>query len=350
MLDKLKDIQVHQNLWNLYTMQEEYNPPFKDVHNRCARVFSNNHDVFVPHVSKFLTENGFSPFYPEGRKFAICLTHDIDNLFIKKRGLLNRAIKALFAGNITALKNNLETLFDKKNNLYYKLEDILFVENKYNAKSSFFFLSLSKEERDFNYSLEEIKGLIHAVLNAGCEVGLHSGHMGFMDIKKMNLEKAHLESCLQHPIAGNRNHFLNFEMPRSFELLLKSGFKYDTTVGYHDSVGFRNGMCHPYKPYNLNSGSFMDIMEIPLTIMDCTLSQYMLLNKITAYELCTKLVDTTEKYNGVLTFLWHNNYSLGLDFYEKFLQYCESKGAWITSGTEIYKWWHQHEYFGLYSK
>ena len=28
-----------------------------------------------------------------------------------------------------------------------------------------------------------------------------------------------------------------------------------------------------------------------------------------------------------------------LKFYEKILKYCYEKGAWMTSGEEIWKWW-----------
>jgi hypothetical protein len=46
---------------------------------------------------------------------------------------------------------------------------------------------------------------------------------------------------------------------------------YDTTFGYNDLVGFRNGMCYPFRPYNLNTASEVNILEIPLALMDGTL-------------------------------------------------------------------------------
>jgi hypothetical protein len=109
-------------------------------------------------------------------------------------------------------------------------------------------------------------------------------------------------------------------------------------------IGFRNGMCHPFNPYNLNSQEAIDILEIPLIIMDGALfSITRSLNE--AFESCKKLIDTAEKYNGVITLLWHNapfswpirkNWKL---LYEKILKYCYDKNAWMTSGEEIYKWW-----------
>jgi hypothetical protein len=102
-------------------------------------------------------------------------------------------------------------------------------------------------------------------------------------------------------------------------------------------------MCHPYRPFNLNEGRQIDILEIPLVIMDRSLlKDYMRLNVKKAWE-CTKhLINTVEKYNGVITILWHNNMCIdgeNLRYYEKVLEYCAEKNAWITSGEEIYNWW-----------
>jgi hypothetical protein len=102
-------------------------------------------------------------------------------------------------------------------------------------------------------------------------------------------------------------------------------------------------MCHPFKPYNINTGKQIDIIEIPLIVMDRTLFRdYMRLDVKKSWELIKSLIDKVEKCNGVITILWHNNTSIdgqGLKYYEKFLKYVSEKNAWITSGEEIYKWW-----------
>lgn len=126
--------------------------------------------------------------------------------------------------------------------------------------------------------------------------------------------------------------------------MAKAGFKYDSTLGYDDMIGFRNGMCHPFKPYNLDKNGVIDILELPLVIMDGALFSYAK-SLDEAFEYSRRLIDTVEKYNGVITILWHNgpfswpirkNWKL---LYEKILKYCYDKNAWMTSGEEIYKWW-----------
>ena len=120
-----------------------------------------------------------------------------------------------------------------------------------------------------------------------------------------------------------------FKVPDTWELLSRAGFKYDTTFAYADCVGFRNGMCHPFKPFNLNTNKEIDILEIPLTIMDATIFLHMNIDQKRAWDLTKQLIDTVEQYNGVITILFHNDtYKLeeNLKFYEKLLKYCSEKG------------------------
>jgi hypothetical protein len=104
-------------------------------------------------------------------------------------------------------------------------------------------------------------------------------------------------------------------------------------------VGFRNGMCHPFRPFNLNTNKEIEILEIPLAIMDVTLFEnYLKLDARRAWEITKLLIDNVRSCNGVLTVLWHNTLMLkDLKFYEKILEYCNRNNALMTSGEEIWR-------------
>jgi hypothetical protein len=178
------------------------------------------------------------------------------------------------------------------------------------------------------------------IIDHGNEVGLHGGHTTYLRPEEMKSKKQRMEKLMNKKIIGYRNHFLRFKVPETWEYLREAGFLYDVTFGYADCVGFRNGMCHPFKPFNLNNGKTIEILEIPLTIMDVTFIHYMRLDIKKSWEITKRLIDTVMQYNGVLTVLWHNTYLMGdqLKFYEKILSYCAEKNAWMTSGEEIARW------------
>jgi hypothetical protein len=125
---------------------------------------------------------------------------------------------------------------------------------------------------------------------------------------------------------------------------LKSvGIKYDVTLGYHDQIGFRSGICYPYKPYNELEKEYIDILEIPLIVMDCSLDNYLGLDLYESFKKVKEIIDEVKAVNGVFNIVWHNSYFIGqqLKLYEKILQYLSDSNAWLTSGVEIYDWWNK---------
>jgi len=220
---------------------------------------------------------------------------------------------------------------------FCNFREIMALEEEYGARSSFYFLALAPGDQDYAYDVRDLEGEIGMIADAGWEVGLHGGHRAYCDPQALAAEKQRLEAVLGRPVVGYRNHFLRFRVPETWEHLSRAGFRYDATFGYADCVGFRNGMCHPFKPYDLRAGREIDILEIPLTIMDGTLDRYMRLDAGKAWEVTRRLIDATERCHGVITILWHNTYMEGErgKFYEKILGYCQEKGAWMTSGEEI---------------
>ena len=92
MFNKLK---ANKDLWGLFTSLEEYNTQLLDRYQRFPYSFSKQKDVFEPSVSAFLINNGLKTNYPNGKKFAVCLTHDIDSVYFPFITIGNEIIQAL---------------------------------------------------------------------------------------------------------------------------------------------------------------------------------------------------------------------------------------------------------------
>ena len=324
-------------LWDIFTRKEEHNCPFKDKYGRFPYCLSKERDNFEPKVSKYLVENGLEMEYPDGKKFAVCLTHDIDILNYSRMGIITDTGRYILQGQIKdACKRPFYNII-KNWNPWWNFKEIMDLEEEYGAKSTFFIMGLEEIDQDFNYQVEDLSHELGDIVDRGCEVGLHGGHEAYRDLEALKRQKANLNRELGKKVLGYRNHYLRFQVPETWELLSAAEFKYDATFGYSDSVGFRNGMCHPFKPYDLRTGRKIDILEIPLAIMDCTLDLYMRLDAGKGWEVIRHLIDATERCNGVITILWHNTYMEGerLKLYERILEYCKEKRAWMTSGEEI---------------
>ncbi len=103
--------------------------------------------------------------------------------------------------------------------------------------------------------------------------------------------------------AGIRMHWLYFS-EKSHEILDKTGFAYDSTIGYNETIGYRAGTAQAYRP----PGSAA-LLELPLHIQDVALFSPLFLNltEKKALPVCRQLLETTKKHGGAVTLLWHFN-------------------------------------------
>ncbi len=239
---------------------------------------------------------------------------------------------------------------NKKKSPYINFKGIIKLEKRYNAISSFYILVNHNDELGYKYHVKDLEHEIGKIIDEGCEIGYHTGHHIYDNINEIVKEKKKLEQIIGEPVIGTRNHVLKFKTPDSWEILAKAGFKYDTSFHYHDMIGFRNGMCHPFQPFNLNKNKSIDIIEIPLIVSDIGFRSFMKINVSESWQYIKQIIDAVEKNKGVLTVLWHNwTFSLpvsiagwfGKDWtilFEKILKYASEKNAWLTNCKELYEY------------
>jgi peptidoglycan/xylan/chitin deacetylase (PgdA/CDA1 family) len=272
------------------------------------------------------------PEYPEGKKFAIVLSHDVD------------AIKAPWGYYVHHLLTDFiptSKCILKRKNPYNTIEKIVNIEKNYNAKSTFFFMANENDPTGKRYKIEDLENEIGFLVDEGFDIGLHGSYNAYNSYDMIVKEKKRLEKVAKIKIIGYRNHYLMFKIPETFYNLEKAGFKYDSTLGYANVVGFRGGSVYPYIPKWYNT----TILEIPMNVMDGSLFSYMKLDLENAWKEVDRLMKITEKYGGVLTFNWHNYYFDGIcwkeyeKLYLKILKEGNKRNAWITSCEDLYKWW-----------
>jgi len=343
--DTLQKIRQHEDLWDLYTRKEEYSPQQLDRYGRFVYAHSTNRDILEPRVSKHLVDNGYEIEYPDGKQFAVCLTHDVDEIYPPLKHTLLSTLTCLKGLDISGFKQQaFWKLRGKEQSPYWNFQEIMDLEEKYGARSSFYFLATDTDIRRFRYNIEDLEGELGRIVDRGWEVGLHGGYYAYNDLEEIRREKGRLEQVLGRKVTGYRNHYLRFCVPDSWEILEKAGFGYDTTLGYPDMVGFRNGMCHPFRPYNLRTDTEVSILEIPMIIMDGTLFDSVR-SYDEAWEMTKRLIDTVADCQGVLTLNWHtNNFNCPFRgswprLYEQMLQYCYNRGAWMKNVQTVVDWW-----------
>ncbi len=338
-----------KKIWNNFTLPNEVLKEYVDVYKRVPIIINEN-DILTPSVSEYIFKNGFKPEYPYNKKFSVVISHDIDRLQNDDLLLMDTRHNGGVKSAAKVLKNEIINFIRKKS---YKetseyipkgMRELLSLEAKYNIPASYYFLSLQKGEEDYNYDLNNIIHILEAVKKVGGEIGLHGGHKAYNSKEKIAEEKYFLEKYTK--IQGYRNHYLRFDKEKTWLALEENNFLYDSTYGYAGCPGFRNGMCYPFNPFDLQKNNFLNIVELPLIYMDESPTKYLLFDEDNSWKLFCSLVQKVKEVNGVFTLLWHNTSmdEKRKNFYFKAIEYLREQDPWFATGEQVAMHYKENNY------
>lgn len=320
---------------------------------------------------QYLENGGKKPDWPDGKSFAVCLTHDVDAVTLNSftQSFRDRRMQLLEADTLSQkVKSCLgigidlvrAAIRDSQTDPLHCYERWLEVEKEIGAHSTFFFWpgwnAITRHHHsDCKYELSDtvvfdtqkctVAEMIQEIDRRGWEIGLHPSWYSFNNVAELKRQKEALEYVLGHEIVSIRQHCLHYDIRVTPGLQAEAGFKYDSTLGFNDNVGFRFGTCYPWQLFNLTCESELPIIEVPLIVQDGALlnpAKGMRLDHNTAFTYIIQITETVEKVGGVLTLLWHPNLVIKSNWwnlYLRTLKYFQPKNAWFASVNEIGKWW-----------
>jgi peptidoglycan/xylan/chitin deacetylase (PgdA/CDA1 family) len=280
------------------------------------------------------------PPAPAGAEFMACLTHDIDFFRLRDHfldhsmlGFLHRAvpgsIRNFSRGRLgpAALGRNLLAAASLPLVLAGGLPDPWVGFGRYMALeqgvSSTFFLIPFKDRpgdriedlgrahaarRAARYDVADLGGWPAALTRAGHEIGVHGidawhcAASGRAELDRVAGACGLSGPALQDPGLGVRMHWLAFDRT-SFRHLDQAGFRYDSTVGYNQTPGFRAGTTQVYRPLGADR-----LLELPMHIQDVSLfyPAYLDLDQDQGLELCGRIIGQAARFGGALTINWHD--------------------------------------------
>ena len=167
-------IKQQENLWDFFTRKEEYSVQHLDQHGRFPFACSIYQEVLEPSVSEFLVTNGYHIEYPDDKQFAVCLTHDVDEIYPPVSHALRSSLRSLSEHDLTSFKKQVFWRWNgKEASPYWNFDQIMDLEEKYGARSSFYFLASDTDIRRFRYKIEDLENTLSHITDRGWEVGLH---------------------------------------------------------------------------------------------------------------------------------------------------------------------------------
>jgi hypothetical protein len=109
---------------------------------------------------------------------------------------------------------------------------------------------------------------IQDLCSRGWTIGLHQSFNAWRDPSRMRQEKQRLDRWLPVPASSCRQHWLRFGWHDTWRAQQESGFLLDTTLGFNDRAGFRNGAALEFHPWDCVEGQPMRLSALPMVLMD----------------------------------------------------------------------------------
>ncbi len=233
---------------------------------------------------------------------VVFLSHDIDTIY---GSLLQDSFYCLKRGDFLKLIQVLiSNVFSGPS--WFNIDLIRKLESQHDFYSTFYWLvrqgkvDARLNNSDYSFSRKFIQTKIAEIEESKLwENGLHKS-AGDADFTSEMQE-------FGHNVIGNRYHYLKFNSHQDFELVERAGLKIDASLGFADSVGFRNSYGSPYYPYFLRERRPFSFIEVPLHLMDTTFHHYL---KTDGNQFAESVISFFEKnnVNCVIGLLTHNNY------------------------------------------
>ena len=302
--------------FHLARVQERGAP--RDPHGRFFAA-SSNLDPLDPPLERLRGELGLPAPRYGGATFAVALTHDVDVPWrwtrIGMRGAAARLKGHALAGRVGPALHEANGLARvplhrlRGSDPNWRFEEIAAEEREHGARSTFFVMAGHGHRADgaAPESYDRLRPkLVETIAEAGAEVGLHGSYLAAENLDTLARERA-LLAQLDGPLLGHRYHYLRVDPHRNLVPLEDLGFRYDTSLGFPDALGFRAGIAHPFRVWDLANDRPSDLVEVPLAVMDATLAEarYEGLSAAAAKSRVMALLDWAAEHGGGFSILWH---------------------------------------------
>jgi hypothetical protein len=327
-------------------------------------------DVHVSMLRRWILAAGIPiveiPPTPAGHDFAVCLTHDIDFVGIRRHKLDHTMWGFLYRSTVGALweasrgrlpLRRLLRMWQAAASLPFVylgwVKDFWepfawYLKTEQKLPATYYLIPFKGRPGDqvagrgagrraTAYDISDVKEWAARLLREGCEIGVH-GIDAWHDANKGRDELARIAEVTGATGVGIRMHWL-LRNAETASILDESGYLYDSTAGYNETVGYRAGTTQVYRPHGARR-----LLELPMHIQDGALfyPKRLGLSEPEADERCQCLIGVARRLGGVLTVLWHDR-SHGPerfwgDFYVRLLGALRSSNAWFGTGAQVVGW------------
>jgi hypothetical protein len=303
--------------------------------------------------------------WPQGKKWALCLTHDVDIVSKWERGFKAwRHVRNQLAGpliprklalrTVRAVVRTLQTPLRRGNDPVWGYERWLEAEGEWGFKSSFLFSPSTIAHRHsddtymrfgdrvkFDGKMTNVRGMIAGMAARGWDIGVHGSIHSAKDAAMLEQQRKEIEKAAGVPVVSTRQHTLRYHAGTTPQIHAAAGIGVDSTVGFNRLIGFRAGTSFPWWCWDHSRGCSSSVLEVPLVIMDAGLFGIGALeyDEELAVSHSLEIMDRIQSTGGCLTLNWHPNYlndPVLWNTYKTLLKEAARRDPWCGTLREIH--------------
>lgn len=257
-----------------------------------------------------------SPWRASPGTMRVFLSHDIDRPFKYISGF--RVLRA-FAGGLVlhrsprrALRNVGDGLRSRRSPhadpFYRGWEHLLDFADRLGLRSTFFLMSATPSFYDEGYDLTDpaFRPILERIRREGHRIGWHPGYRAGEDDGIFWRERERIDPHVHRDELGVRHHYLRWRGGSSWRRLEEAGVRFDSSLGFNETIGFRCGTSHPFPVYDLESDTELRLVERPLILQDGAIFSFMTDSMERRLERTVEVARRVQAVGGELTILIHN--------------------------------------------
>jgi hypothetical protein len=299
--------------------------------------------------------------WPEGRRVAVGLSHDVDHpdRYGVLRAVRRNPLRVRSAPRTLATKAATDArrrLRDPEPGAFWAFEELIASEARRGFRSTYLFATTPfhgpwGSAFDVAYDVREsrFRPVFARLRETGNEIGLHTGYLAFAGPGRIAEERRRLLAIAGSPIDGNRHHYWHVGADpaatlREHEL---AGFAWDSSLGFNEHPGYRRSTALPFFPWDAMLGRPLRVLQMPTTCMDGSLL-YGSSDVEAAVAAVEAQLGTLTMAGGAMVLDWHlqasvptnSEYRAWADVYQATLDLLARRhDVWVAPLGEIDAWW-----------
>ncbi|TQR42825.1 polysaccharide deacetylase family protein [Paenibacillus popilliae] len=265
------------------------------------------------------------------RPSELIVTHDVDEL--RYWDGMKRLIRSMARGlaslsplaPIRSMQEYIQVKSGRCADPYDTFDWLMDLSEQAGVQSRFYFMAGGTTFYDNRYDVrgELACSVLKRVRERGHIVGFHPSYDAYCNEELFLQEKERLQEAAGCVVTEGRHHYLRFRVPDTWGIWERAGMKIDSTIGYADEIGFRSGICHSYRVFDIHARKPLSLQELPLTAMEVSLGGYQGLEPAQMFEQMNNLLGVVHRYRGQFVLLWHNS-NIRNSFWKPYANYYHS--------------------------